>query len=409
VSESELLERYADLAVHVGINLQQGQYVTITGLIEHAPMARALARAAWKAGAAYVEVAYRDQHIKRQLIEHGSEEVLTRTPGWMLKRLDDLAEVRGAALEITGNPEPELFAGLDEARVGRTRMLDLGERTGRMVNNGEVAWSVVSYPSEGWARTVFGEPDVERLWAAVATAVRLNEPDPVEAWRKHMAKLLHRAERMNEQGFRAVRYKGPGTDLTVGLNRASVWRAAEFRTAWGTPHIPNLPTEEVFTTPDPRRAEGRIRSTRPLNVPGHGIVVRDLELEVEEGRIVDVRASTGGEVIRAQTQIDDGAARFGELALVDGESAVGKTGITFFDTLFDENATSHIAFGRGISFCVEGAIGLDQAAQAALGVNDSLIHTDFMVGGPAVDIDGIKDDGSSIPILREDVWQLNGR
>ena len=409
MSESEFLEPYADLAVQVGVNLQRGQYVSITGLVEHAPMARALARAAWRAGAGYVEVAYRDQHIKRELIEHGSEEALTLTPGWMMKRLDDLAQAQGAAIDITGNPEPELFAGLDGARVGRTRMLELSERNGRIVNNAEVAWSIVSYPNDGWAATVFGEPDVERLWAAVATAVRLNEADPVEAWRKHMAKLIHRAERMNEHAFRAVRYRGPGTDLTVGLNPVSIWKAAEFRTAWGIPHVPNLPTEEVFTTPDWRQAEGRIRSTRPLNVPEHGIVVRDLEFEVEEGRIVDVRASTGGEVIRAQTQIDDGAARFGELALVDGKSAVGKTGLTFFDTLFDENATSHIAFGRGISFCVEGAMGLDQAGQTALGVNDSLIHTDFMVGGPEVDIDGIKEDGSLIPILRDDVWQLNDR
>jgi aminopeptidase len=406
VDESELLERYADLAVHVGINLQRGQHVAITGLIEHAPMARAVARAAWEGGAGYVDVAYRDQHIKRELIEHGSEEALTLTPGWMLKRLDDLAKAHGAAIDITGNPEPELFAGLDEARVGRTRMLDLSERNGRIVNNAEVAWSIVSYPTEGWAATVFGEPDVERLWTAVATAVRLDEPDPVAAWRKHMAKLIHRAERMNEQAFRAMRYQGPGTDLTVGLNPTSIWKAAEFKTAWGTPHVPNLPTEEVFTTPDWRHAEGRIRSTRPLNVPGHGIVVRDLELEIEGGRIVDVRASTGGEVIRTQTQIDEGAARFGELALVDGESAVGKTGITFFDTLFDENATSHIAYGRGISFCIEGAMGLDQAEQTELGVNDSLVHTDFMVGGPEVDIDGIKENGALVPVLRDDVWQL---
>jgi aminopeptidase len=406
VSGSELLERYADLAIRVGINLQPGQVLVIAGLVEHAPMARELARAAWRAGAGYVEAHYRDQHIKRELIEHGSEEALTRTPGWMLTRLEELADAQGATIEITGNPEPELFAELDEGRVGRTRMLELSELTGRQINEGLIAWSVVSYPSEGWARTVFGEPDVERLWEAVAAAVRLNEDDPVKAWRDHMAKLIDRAERMNAQDFSSIRFRGPGTDLTVGLNPGSTWKAAEFKTAWGTPHVPNLPTEEVFTTPDWRRAEGRVRSTRPLNVPGHGIVVRDLELDVEGGRIVDVRASSGGDVIRTQTELDEGAARFGELALVDGDSAVGKTGITFFDTLFDENATSHIAYGRGITFCVEGTAGRDRAEQAELGVNDSHVHTDFMVGGPEVDIDGVTSEGTVVPLLRDDVWQL---
>jgi aminopeptidase len=409
VPEADLLERYADLAVRVGVNLQPGQELEIAGLIEHAPLARAIARAAWRAGARYVEVYYRDQHVKRELIEHGSEDALRRTPGWLLKRYEDLADTQGARIDITGNPEPELFVGLDEARVGRTRMLELSELAGRLINEALIAWSIVSFPNEGWATTVFGEPDVERLWEAVAVAVRLREPDPVEAWRTHMAKLVERAGRLNEHGFGAMRYRGPGTDLTVGLNPRSTWKAAEFTTAWGTKHIPNLPTEEVFTTPDWRSAEGTVRSTKPLNVPGHGIVVRDLELEVEAGRIVGVQASTGAEVIRAQTELDEGASRFGELALVDGESAVGKTGITFFDTLFDENATSHIAYGRGISMCIEGAVGRDRTEQAELGVNDSVVHTDFMVGGPDVAVDGVTEEGALVPILRDDVWVLDGR
>lgn len=218
MSNSALLERYADLAVHVGVNLQRGQVLEINGLVEHAPMARALSKAAWSAGAGYVDVVYRDQHLKRDLIEHGSDEILTHTPGWMLKRLEETAERQGAWIEITGNPEQELFAGLDEGRVGRTRMLDAAELTGRLINEGQIAWSIVSYPTEGWARTVFGEPDMDRLWGAIATAVRLDEADPVEAWRRHMAKLMERAARMNGHAFRAVRYRGPGTDLTVGLN-----------------------------------------------------------------------------------------------------------------------------------------------------------------------------------------------
>ena len=285
-------------------------------------------------------------------------------------------------------------------------MLELAELTNRMTNDGLMSWTIVSFPTEGWATRVFGEPDVERLWKAVEAAVRLDAPDPVEAWRKHVAKLLERAARLNERRFSAVRYRGPGTDLTVGLAEGSIWKAAEFTTAWGTKHIPNLPTEEVFTTPDPHKAEGVVRSTRPLSLPGQGIVVRDLELELENGRITEVRASAGADVIRAQTQLDEGAAQLGELALVDGESAVGRTGITFWDTLFDENATSHIAYGHGIAMCIEGAMGRSREEQRALGVNESVIHTDFMVGGPEIDIYGVTDGGALLPILRDDVWQL---
>ncbi|MFN2468512.1 MAG: aminopeptidase [Gaiellaceae bacterium] len=402
----ERLEAYARLAVHVGVNLQPGQELEITALVEHAPLARAITRAAWAAGAPYVHVRYTDQHVKRELIAHGSEEALARTPRWALRRVEDLIEARGADIQITGNPEPELFSDLDAGRVGRTRMTELHELYGRMVNDGLVNWSIVAYPTAGWATAVFGEPDVERLWGAIATAVRLDEADPVAAWREHIVRLVARAEQLNRHRFDAVRYRGPGTDLTVGLNAASLWRAAEFETAYGLKHIPNLPTEEVFTTPDWRRAEGTVRATKPLNLPGQGLVVRDLELRFEAGRVVEVDASSGGEAIRAQLAIDEGAASLGELALVDGSSAVGRTGITFLDTLFDENATSHLAYGRGITFCVDGALGRGIEEQKQLGVNHSTVHTDFMVGGPEVDVDGVTAAGDLVPILREDDWVL---
>ena len=211
--EQALLDRYSDLAVRVGANLEPGQYLDVVCLLEHAPLARAIARAGWRAGASYVDVVYRDQHVKRELIEHGSEDALAFTPPWMLRRIEHLVEVRGAQLDITGNPEPELFCALDAARVGRTRMHELSDLAGRVVNEGQISWTIVSCPNEGWAETVFGEPDVERLWAAVAKAVRLDEPDPVQAWREHMGTLTARAGRLNERRLEAVRYRGPGTDL----------------------------------------------------------------------------------------------------------------------------------------------------------------------------------------------------
>lgn len=402
----ERLEAYARLAVRIGANLQPGQELEVVGLVEHAPLARAIARAAWEAGATYVQVRYVDQHVRRELIAHGSEEALSRTPAWMLQRLQDLIEGRGAEIQITGNPEPELFSDLDAGRVGRARPTALHELRGKMVNDALVNWSIVAYPTEGWAETVFGEPDVERLWQAVATAVRLDEPDPVRAWRKHIDRLVERAELLNRGGFDAVRYLGPGTDLTVGLNPGSRWHAAEFETSYGLKHIPNLPTEEVFTTPDWRRAEGVVRSTKPLNLPGQSLTVHDLELRFEAGRAIRATASAGADAIRAQLAMDDGASFLGELALVDGTSAVGRTGITFCDTLFDENATSHIAYGRGLTVCIEGALGLGIEEQRQLGVNHSSVHTDFMVGGPEVDVDGLSKDGTAVPILRGDDWVL---
>ncbi|MDQ3823485.1 MAG: aminopeptidase, partial [Actinomycetota bacterium] len=230
------------------------------------------------------------------------------------------------------------------------------------------------------------------------------ERDPVAAWNEHMDKLSARAARLNELALDAVRFRGPGTDLTVGLLPESIWCEARFVTSWGRWHIPNMPTEEVYTSPDFRRTEGVVRSTRPLAL--FGTIVRDLELRFEDGRAVDVRASTGAEVVRSQLESDDAAAFLGEVALVDGGSRVGQTGLTFFDTLFDENASCHVAYGDAIVSAVRGAGELSPEERTARGINRSSIHTDFMIGGPDVAVDGIRRDGSEIEILRNDEWLL---
>jgi aminopeptidase len=398
------LERYADLAVRVGAKVEPGQIVAVSGLVEHAPLVRAVTRAAYEAGARYVEASYRDQHVRRAMIELGPDETLTWTPPWMLAREHELAKEHAAAIAISGDPEPDLMADLDGERVGRARMVALSEASLKHVMERVNNWTIVACPNEGWAERVFGEPDVDRLWDAVEFAVRLDEEDPATAWEAHVERLHARASQLDRRRFDAIRFRGPGTDLTVGLLPESRWRAGSFETSWGRRHLPNMPTEEVFTTPDFRRTEGKVRSTRPL--PLQGTVVRGLELEFEGGRVVDVRADAGQDAVRGQLDLDEGARFLGEVALVDGTSKVGQTGLVFFDVLFDENATCHIAYGAGLVHAVEGAESLDAEDQRERGVNRSVVHTDFMIGGPEVDVDGIGSDGSEMPILRDDTWVL---
>src|SRR6266511_2456981 len=404
MSRDRRLQSLAELAVKVGANVAGGQYVLVMGLVEHAPLARAIAEAAYDAGARYVDVSYIDQHVRRAMIEKGPDEALEWSPPWSVKRLEDLGDEHGALISITGDPEPELLADLDQARVGRARPVKISEAHLRNVMESRINWTIVSYPNEGWAETVFGEPDVDRLWQDVERAVRLDEPDPVAAWKAHIERLDARCVALNERRFDAIRFRGPGTDLLVGLNKSSRWASGSSETVFGRRHVPNVPTEEVFTTPDWRRTEGTVRSTMPLALPGN--IIRDLEIRFAGGRVVDVKASTGGDYVRAQIASDEGAARLGEVALVDGTSRVGQIGHIFFNTLFDENATCHIAYGRGIAYCVDGSFELDEEAQLEAGVNQSTVHTDFMIGGPEVDVDGVTESGEIVPLIHNDEWQL---
>ena len=402
-ASDDRLSEYARLAVRVGLNLQPGQILGVNALLEQAPLARAVAREAYLAGAKYVDVLYTDQHVRRAHIEGAPEDALDWSPPWLVKRLEDLAAGGGALLGIAGNPEPELFADLDGVRVGRARMREVSEASLRLTD-GLCNWSIVACPNEGWAKSVFGEPDVERLWDAVATTVRLDEPDPVAAWREHLEKLVQRADALNRRRFDALRYRGPGTDLTIGLHPESKWIAASDAVR-GIEFVPNMPTEEVFTTPDARRADGTVRATYPLQI--QGTIVRGLEVRFENGRAVNVSAEQGEELMRTHVASDDGAARLGEVALVDGSSRVGRTGIVFYDTLFDENAASHIALGMAILKGVEGSSALSAEERHARGVNHSSIHTDFMIGSNAVDIAGVDTHGNETPILRSGDWILS--
>jgi aminopeptidase len=390
----ERLERYAELVVRVGANVQPGQEVFLLADVAHHELARALARQAYRAGAAYVHVRYTDGHVRRAMIELGPDEALTYAPEWL--KTFTAAMSGNAMIAMTGDPEPELLADLDGERVGRAVAQEIVQIRVQQLSENSVNWCGVGAPNEGWATQVFGEPDVERLWEKVAFCMRLDEPDPVEAWKDHLARLAERATQLNDLHPDALHYRGPGTDLTIGLLPAARWMAGAGDTATGIYYVANMPTEEVFTSPDARRTEGTIRSSLPLVLLGQ--VVRGLELTFEQGRAVRVEAETGADLVRSHFATIENADRLGEVALVTKESRVGQSGTLFHDTLFDENATCHIAYGAGLPFLFDGDPGE--------GLNVANMHVDFMVGGPELEVDAVLADGTVVPLIRGEEWQL---
>jgi aminopeptidase len=405
MDEAQRLQRLAELSVRVGANVQPGQLVVISGMVDNAPLMREIARASYRAGAHRVEATYRDMHLTRALIELGPEDALSETMPWDLAMLRTLVAKQGAFIQVSGDAEPTLLADLDGNKVGRARPNELIAEYTRGIDGGLICWTIVPAPNPGWAREIFGKPDLDALWQAVEKAVRLDEPDPVAAWQRHVARLKALARELTARRFDSLRYRGPGTEFTVGLLPSSRWIGASEQSVFGVDFVPNLPTEEVFTSPDPRRAEGKLRATRPLQLGGN--VIHDLQFEFHDGRIVSVDATSGADVVRGQLEGDPNASRLGEVSLVDGSSAVGQLGLTFFNTLFDENATCHIAWGTAVLFSAPELAGLPPDEIRERGANISSVHTDFMVGGPEVAVDGVTSDGERIPILREDVWQLS--
>jgi aminopeptidase len=395
-----LLARLADLTVTVGANVQAGQIVSVGA--EHAQfeLARAIADSAYRHGARFVDVQYFDPYVKRARILHAADQTLDFVPSWYRGRLLALGAERAARISLAGPSTTGVLDDLDPDRAGRDQLPFVKEILD-VINDRTTNWTVVPCPSQTWA--ALAHPDLppaealERLWDEIEHVCRLDEPDPVAAWNERADALGDAAARMNERRFDALHFEGPGTDLTVGLLPTSIFHGARDETIGGIVHLANLPTEEVYATPDPERTEGTVRSTKPL-VLADGTIIRGLEVRFEGGRAVAIDAEQGAAVMRGRAAFDEGAARLGEVALVDREGRIGRLGTVFFDTLLDENAASHIALGDGFD---QGLSAEDTARR-----NRSAIHIDFMIGGDDVDVTGLTREGERVPVLRDGSWQL---
>lgn len=401
-----LQDRYAELIVRIGVNVQQDQDVQVNAQVEHADLARLVAEHAYGAGARRVTVQYGDRHVLRSAVRHAPREALGTVYPDELDRVRWMRDHHAALISLSGDPEPHLLDGLDAERIAAARQIELGSAVGSALMSGDVAWTVAAAPNPGWALQALGEPDMDRLWRLVAMATRLDEPDPIAAWRGHLAMLAARSAALDSAAFDAIRFRGPGTDLTLGLIPGARWLGGSMTTPSGVEYLPNIPTEEVFTSPDWRRAEGTVRCTTPLVMPSGAAVVRGLRLRFEAGRIVDVQADEGADAARAEIASDERAVHLGEVSIVDGSSRIRRAGITFHDTLYDENAGCHIAWGRGFPSVLAGGAAMEPAELVEHGVNVARIHTDVVIGGPEVDVDGIAKDGRASPILRDDAWVL---
>ncbi len=389
----------AELAAH-GANVQRSQIVLVNATVGQEMMARAVTAAAYRRGARFVDVYYYDPWVKRARIEEAAAETLDFVPDWFRDRLLETAKLRGARIAFAGVVAPDALAGLDGGRLGRDLLPWLREAM-QVVNDRSTNWCAIPCPHPDWAAIVHPELDAdeayERLWSELWHILRLDEPDPAAAWDERITVLKASAGKLNVHRFDALELSGPGTELTVGLFPSAFWQAGDFTTSDGIRHLPNLPSEEVFSAPDPTRVDGHVTSTRPL-VLRDGTIVRGLRVRFEGGRAVEVEADDNAEAIRAKVAVDEGAARLGEIALVDRQGRIGPTGTVFFDTLLDENAASHIAFGGAYQFSAE-----DEADRARL--NTSTIHIDFMIGSPELDVTGITREGLRVPVMRGGDWQ----
>ena len=401
------LEKLAEVAVKVGLQLQRDQDLVVTAPIAALPLVRLIAKHAYMAGAGLVTTFYSDEETTLARYAHAPDGSFERASGWLYDGMAKAYAGGAARLAIAGD-NPLLLAGQDPAKVARANKANSMAYKPALekISNFDINWNIVSYPNPSWAKVVFPDlPEdeaVSKLADAIFAASRVDVADPIAAWADHNANLKKRSGWLNGERFAALHFTGPGTDLTVGLADGHEWHGGASTARNGITCNPNIPTEEVFTTPHALRVEGHVSSTKPLS--HQGTLIDEIQVRFEGGRIVEARASRGEAVLNKVLDTDEGARRLGEVALVPHSSPISASGILFYNTLFDENASCHIALGQCYSKCFLDGASLSQEQITAQGGNSSLIHIDWMIGSDKVDIDGIKPDGSRVPVMRKGEW-----
>jgi aminopeptidase len=401
------LDRLAEVAIKVGLQLKAGQDLLVTAPTVALPLVRKIAEHAYKAGAGLVTPILSDEAITLSRYRFGHDDSFDRAAGWLYEGMSRAFAANTARLAIVGD-NPMLLSGEDPAKVARAskaNSIAYQPALERIVGF-DINWNIIAYPSPSWAKQVFpgDEEDVAvgKLADAIFAASRVDNDEPIAAWAKHNATLRSRTEWLNGQRFSALHYSGPGTELTIGLADGHEWEGGASTAKNGITCNANIPTEEVFTTPHARRVDGYVVSTKPLSYQGS--LIDEIAVRFEEGRIVEATASRGAEVLNKVLDTDEGARRLGEVALVPHSSPISKSGLLFFNTLFDENAACHIALGQCYSKCFVDGDKLTPAQIAAQGGNKSFIHIDWMIGSDKIDIDGVHADGTRVPVFRRGEW-----
>lgn len=401
------LDKLAQVAVHVGLGLTPGQEIVMTAPLESAPLVRLITEHAYKAGASLVTALYSDEATTLARFAHAPDAAFDYAPAWLFEGMA-AAYRNGAARLAIGGENPALLAGQDPEKVSRSnKARSIAYRPAmELITSFDINWSIVCYATASWAKLVFpGLEEAEavaKLWDAIYAAARIDQPDPVAAWREHNAILRARTDFLNAKQYDTLHYTGPGTDLRIGLSDRHRWLGGSETSKAGIVCNPNIPTEEVFTTPHREKADGHVRSTKPLSYGG--TLIRDIAVRFEGGRIVDATSSTGQDVLHKVLDTDEGARRLGEVALVPHSSPISASGMLFFNTLFDENAASHVAIGQAYRTCLEGGTSASDEELARRGANTSLIHIDWMIGSGEIDIDGILPNGEREPVMRAGEW-----
>lgn len=405
--DADKLDRLAEVAVRTGVNLAEGQELVITAPIEALPLVRRIAVHAYKAGASLVTPMFNDGEITKARYARGNDASFDAAPAWLFEGMGNAFKSGAARMAITGD-DPMLLAEADSekvARVGKATSLAAKPAMNPIVGF-EVNWNIVAYPGAGWAAQVFPDLPVEeaqgKLMDAIYDASRIGGDDPVQNWADHTAELKKRVNWLNDQNFAALQYTGRGTDLHLGLAEGHIWKGGASPALNGIVCQPNIPTEEVFTCPHAYKVDGTVTATKPL--AHQGSVIEDISVRFEAGKIVEATASKGEAQLQALLKTDDGASRIGEVALVPHSSPISQSGVLFYNTLFDENASCHIALGQCYADTIEGGSELSPEELQQKGGNQSIIHVDWMMGSDAVDIDGITRGGDIVPVMRAGEW-----